>query len=211
MHDKYYLYIDDNYQCSKERSFHFRSFNLILPSVSVHLFPLTVIRKCLSPSCPCYTNTEDVHTRKREVYLFESNMLVDHGKSDESIAELMSYYWARKKHHCKICESLQEVSRQFQERSPVTVAFSLNFMNTPIDPRINFAGSVYSIFAVVYSDGNHFIARIQIDHTVYEYDGMVRRGLLRAVSNPNPLTNRIKTLRGNDYNVQMVWCRIADF
>jgi hypothetical protein len=123
------------------------------------------------------------------------------------IAELMSYYRARKKHHCKICESLQDISRQFQERSPVTVAFSLNIMNTPIDPRINFAGSVYSIFAVVYSDGNHFIARIRIDHTVYEYDGMVRRGLFQ---NPNPLTNRIKTPRGNDYNAQMVWYRIVD-
>jgi hypothetical protein len=84
-------------------------------------------------------------------------------------------------------------------------------MNTPIDPMINFAGLVYNIFAVDYSNGGHFIARIQMEDAVYEYDGMVRRGLLQVLSNRNQFTNRIKTLRGDKYSAQMEWYQIVDF
>jgi hypothetical protein len=84
-------------------------------------------------------------------------------------------------------------------------------MNTPIDPTINFAGSPYNIFPVGYSNGGHSIAKIQMEDAVYEYDGVVRRDLLQVLSNRNPFTNRIKTLRGVNYSAQTVWNKVVNF
>ena len=77
---------------------------------------------------------------------------------------------------------LKETFRQFHQQNPTTFAFRVNLTDTSLDSLINYNGSDYNIFAVGYVGGKHFIARIKIENTVYEYDGTVKGGLLIVVT-----------------------------
>lgn len=165
----------------------------------------TVTRQCLTPLCPANKRTDDT-TRNRELYIFESCSILDNEGPDKSIAELMSKYWARKIHRCTQCKDLQHISRQFQTKNPIIIAFSLNLMDTPIAPSITFEGSTYDVFAVGYGVGAHFIARIRIDDDVYEYDGIKKHGLLQLIHDKNPFTKKIRS----ETLAQMVWHKIKD-
>ena len=62
--------------------------------------------------------------------------------------------------------------------NPMLITVSLNLMSTLLNPSIEFKGSHYTLFAVAYTNGGHFMARIQIVDSVYEYDGMCHHSLL---------------------------------
>ena len=88
------------------------------------------------------------------------------------------------------------------------ITISVNLMDTLINSSINHKGSDYSLFAVAYTDEIHYIARIIIDNTVYEYDGMNYTGQLRLIECQDPFARRIKTLSGSKYKAQMIFYKI---
>ena len=136
--------------------------------------------------------------------LFESNSILD-GGSDYDVNSLMEYYWKRKVHRCKYCQKLLSVTRSFNSKNPMIIVVSLNLMNTLINPFIIFQGSEYEIFAVAYTNGGHYIARIRRHDGVYEYDGNYSHGRLLKVERSNPLSEKIITMSGWQYKAQMVW------
>lgn len=141
---------------------------------------------------------------ERLIPIFESCSMLD-GKTDYDVKELIGNYWARRVHVCKHCKKLMDVTRVFDNQNPLIITVSVLLSDTLLNLNVTFQGSDYDIFAVAYTDTNHFIARIQRDDGVYEYDGMRLKGRLQRVHRRNPLSEKIITMSGSKYRAQLVW------
>ena len=79
-------------------------------------------------------------------------------------------------------------------------------MNTYIDESVYFEGIHYSIFAVGYRGHAHFISWMKVENEIFEYDGMVQRGLLRRVGvSVNILKNEITDTSNRRMKAVTVW------
>ena len=165
----------------------------------------TITSHCDDTECIGYGSR--IRGQNRHVSSFESCTLLD-GNYDIDVHELIENYWARKVHTCQSCKKLLNVTRDFSSQNPIMITVSVNLMDTLIDSSINHKGSDYSLFAVAYTDEIHYIARIIIDNTVYEYDGMKYTGQLRLIKCQDPFARRIKTLSGSKYKAQMIFYKI---
>jgi hypothetical protein len=143
--------------------------------------------------------------QRRDLNLFESSSIVDGKAGDYDIDHLMKNYWERKNHKCKSCGNLLLVSRIFHVPNPIILVFSLSKMNTLLNPVINFEGSNYDIFAVAYTDGVHYMARIKRHDGVYEYDGIYMRGRLQLLNRRDPFAERIISMSGSPYKAELAF------
>ena len=99
---------------------------------------------------------------------------------DASVTELMTNYWERRVDNCLSCKNPLDVTRKFIGH-PAILTVSVADMNTCIDESVYFEGIHYSIFAVGYRGHGHFISWMKAENEIFEYDGMIQRGLLRRV------------------------------
>ena len=166
---------------------------------------------CATNNCANYgiQRFNNIENTRRTTHFFESNASLNQ-KNEKNVKELIENYWLRKEHKCQFCEENMEVVRTFSEVNPILIAVSISRMDTLVDPILSFRGSNYSVFAVAYTDNNHFLARIKLSDGVYEYDGMKVSGRLQKLTVGNPLQGKIKTLYKKMYKSQMIWYKKND-
>ena len=124
---------------------------------------------------------------------------------DASVTELMTNYLERRVDNCLSCKNPLDVTRKFIGH-PAILTVSVADMNTCIDESVNFEGIHYSIFAVGYRGHGHFISWMKVENEIFEYDGMIQRGLLRRVGDSvNILKSVITDTSNRRLNAVTVW------
>ena len=157
----------------------------------------------------------NIENTKRNLNSFESTAVIVTGEvvnkgREKNVKALIKSYWLRKEHKCRICNENMEVVRIFSDVNPILFTVSTCSMDTLIDPIVTIQGSNYSIFAVAYTNGSHFMARIKLFDNYYEYDGLKESGRLRKIMVAKPFAEKIKTLSNRFYESQMIWYKKTD-
>lgn len=163
-----------------------------------------VSKKCNQVGCPGVIAIRN-QCHSRELPLFESAQRNDSEPDDASVTELMTNYWERRVDKCLSCKNPLNVTRKFIGH-PAILTVSVADMNTYIDESVYFEGIHYSIFAVGYRGHAHFISWMKVENEIFEYDGMVQRGLLRRIGvSVNILKNEITDTSNRRMKAVTVW------
>ena len=163
-----------------------------------------VTKICNEVGCPGIISTRHLNT-SRQLSYFESFRANDDLPDDHSVEALMSNYWDRRLDKCRTCSQPLTIFRTF-DGHPSLLTVRIARMMCSIDKEILYEGVIYSIFAVGYRGGMHFIALIKLQNEIFEYDGMVQDGLLRHVGNNVELfTNIIHQTTSTEMKAMIIW------